>query len=241
MPRAEATGGPSSAPQILTHLPEPDQELQQVESVGGGIFSTQRCNARCGLRSVGRTSREWLLDRLAIFITKGAEVAAAAELSNSVWAYMGGLGHPGEAALGAFESRWSLAWWIGRRELCRIHAWSLHFSSPNRGLLELFNEANPSLFRLSEGNSQDISNTVASVDLGLLIKAIPGRRQRALSSRREGFSARRHEDAVDARLMQHDFDPDSKLVDVVFPDYVDPTDETARLEQNEKTQVSTFR
>ena len=42
------------APQILTHLPEPDQELQQVESVKGGIFSTQTVsNALWTLASMG--------------------------------------------------------------------------------------------------------------------------------------------------------------------------------------------
>ena len=236
------------APQILTHLPEPDQELQQVESVKGGIFSTQTVsNALWTLASMGVHPGYELLDRLAIFITKGAETFKAQELSNSVWAYGQFAHHPGEAALCAFEQ--SLRERLERREEFATQALSnsciglsLFGGSESGGLCRLFNEANPSLFRLSEGNSQDISNITWSIAAGgafesKLYKAAVRElfRRDAKDFQHEGLKMLYH-----ARLMQHDFDPDRKLVDVVFPDYVSELGHRAWLEQNKKTQVSTF-
>ncbi len=236
------------APQILTHLPEPDQELRQVESVKGGIFSTQTVsNALWTLASMGVHPGYELLDRLAIFITKGAETFKAQELSNSVWAYGQFAHHPGEAALCAFEQ--SLRERLERREEFATQALSnsciglsLFGGSESGGLLRLFNEANPSLFRLSEGNSQDISNITWSIAAAgafesKLYKAAVRElfRRDVKDFQHEGMKMLYH-----ARLMQHDFDPDRKLVDVVFPDYVSELGHRAWLEQNEKTQVSTF-
>ncbi|ABO94106.1 predicted protein [Ostreococcus lucimarinus CCE9901] len=233
------------APVILSKLPEPDKELMQAESATGGEFSTQTVsNALWTLSSLGVHPGYELLDRLAIFVVKSSQNFKAQELSNSVWAFAQFAHHPGNEALRTFER--SL---LERREEYTTQALanttiglSVFGGSEDDGLNKLFNDVTPSWFRLSECNSQDLSNiTWAIASVGAfqsdLYKAAVRElfRRDSMDFQLEGLKMLFH-----ARLMQHDFDPERETVDVVYPDWVAELGRSAWLQQTEDTRVSTF-
>ena len=233
------------APVILSKLPEPDKELMQAESATGGEFSTQTVsNALWTLSSLGVHPGYELLDRLAIFVVKSSQNFKAQELSNSVWAFAQFAHHPGNEALRTFER--SI---LERREEYTTQALanttiglSVFGGSEDDGLNKLFNDVTPSWFRLSECNSQDLSNiTWAIASVGAfqsdLYKAAVRElfRRDSMDFQLEGLKMLFH-----ARLMQHDFDPERETVDVVYPDWVAELGRSAWLQQTEDTRVSTF-
>jgi len=233
------------APAILDHLPSPDEDLQRAELAPGGMFSTQTVsNTLWTYASMGVHPGAELLDRLSAFIIKGAGNFKAQELSNSCWAYAQFGHHPGDETLRTFER--SL---LERREEYTTQALAntsiaLAFfgGSENGGLRELFNKVPPSFYRLGEGNSQDISNIVWSIaSVGAFESKVYKAAVRELFRRDlsdfqpEGLKMLFH-----SRMLQHDFDPDRTVVDVVYPDWVAEKGREPWLQQTVDTRVSTF-
>ena len=233
------------APAMLANMPKDGVELTRAEGANDGQFSTQAVsNALWTYASLGVNPGEKLLDGLASWVANNADTFKAQELSNSAWSYAQLSHHPGDAVLVALERCL-----LERREeyttqaLANTSIGLAYFGgSEGGGLKATFEAVTPSWFRLSEGNSQDISNiTWAIASVGAFESKLYKAAVRELFRRDlkefmpEGFKMIYH-----AMLMQHDFDPDRTKVDVVYPEWVQEDARKAWLSQTSDTRVSTF-
>ena len=233
------------APALLANMPKDGGELTRSEGANDGQFSTQAVsNALWTYASLGVNPGEKLLDGLASWVANKADTFKAQELSNSAWAYAQLLHHPGDATLAALERCL-----LERREeyttqaLANTSIGLAYFGgSKDGGLKKTFEAVTPSWFRLSEGNSQDISNiTWAIASVGAFESSLYKAAVRELFRRDlkefvpEGLKMIYH-----AMLMQHDFDPDRTKVDVVYPEWVQEDARKTWLSQTTDTRVSTF-
>ena len=233
------------APVILKLLPDMDYELKPIEGYKDGEFSTQTVsNALWAYATMNINPGAELLDRLGKFVEKNASNFKAQELSNSAWSFMVLNHHPGNEILATFEQ--SL---LERMEECTTQALAntsiaLAFfgGSKDEGLKKMFDAVNPTSFRLSEGNTQDISNIIwAMASVGAFETKLYKAAVRELFRRDlKDFVMEGQRMLYHTRLMQYDYDPTRKVVDVVFPDWVEESCRTAWLEQAKETRVSTF-
>jgi len=233
------------APAMLATLPKNEVSLTRAENATEGQFSTQAVsNALWTYASLGVNPGVELLDGLASWVSKNADTFKSQELSNAAWSYAQLGHHPGDSTLSALERCL-----LERKDEYTTQALAnssiglAYFGgSKDGGLKTMFNAVTPSTFRLSDGNSQDLSNltwAIAAVGAfeSLLYKAAVRQlfRRDAKEFAPEGLKMIFH-----AMLMQKDFDPDRSKVDVVYPDWVNEDARKAWLTQTTETRVSTF-